>query len=157
MYTTRDINCSVTISPVKVIAAIGDISNDIGNDKPAAAVELLLESKPVIHKVDAKKGLMIQNSEGNIEKCSRQWLHISGIKLTSNDRDAIMNGHRLNDLVINFAQKVLKIQFPSLKGFQSTPVQEKNSKFTFEQDKVQIIHSCENHWIVATSHRGYII
>ena len=65
-----------------------------------------------------------------------------------------MNGQRLNDLVINFAQKVLKMQFPSVKGFQSTLVQEKKRKGTFEQDKVQIIHSCGNHWIVVTTIEG---
>ena len=49
-------------------------------------------------------------------------------KLTSNDRDAIMNGQRLDDLVINLAQKILKMQFPSVKGFQSTLLQEKKRK-----------------------------
>ena len=43
------------------------------------------------------------------------------------------------------------MQFPSVKGFQSTLVQEKKRKDTFEQDKVQIIHSHGNHWIVATT------
>ena len=58
----------------------------------------------MIHKVDAKIIFMVQkNSEGTIEKCNRQWLRISKIKLTLNDTDVIMNGQRLNDLVINFA------------------------------------------------------
>jgi len=34
-----------------------------------------------------------------------QWMHIGGIKLTLEDRDTIMNGQRLNDLIINFAQE----------------------------------------------------
>ena len=80
-----------------------------------------------------------------------QWMRIGGIKLTVADRDAIMGGQRLNDLVINFAQKVLKLQFPNMKGFQSTLLQEKKRKCSFEQGRVQIVHSHRNHWIVATS------
>ena len=56
-----------------------------------------------------KENIVPKNSEQAIEKCSRQWLCSGGIKLTSNDRDAIMNEQRLNDLVINFAQKVLRM------------------------------------------------
>lgn len=153
-YTTKDIknhfqvevSSTVASAPVKVIE---NVKNDgIGYDKPAA-VELP-QSKPVIHEVDATKvNIVPRKNEGAIEKYCRQWLRIGGIKLTSSDRDAIMNGQRLNDLVINFSQKVLKMQFPSIKGFQSTLVQEKKRKGTFEQGKVQIIHSHRNHWIVA--------
>jgi len=39
------------------------------------------------------------------------WMHIGGAKLTLEDRDAIMNGQRLNNLVMNFAQKVLRLNF----------------------------------------------
>ena len=38
-----------------------------------------------------------------------------------------------------------------MKGFQSTLLQDKKKKSNFEQDKVQIVHSHGNHWIVATS------
>ena len=80
-----------------------------------------------------------------------QWIRIGGIKLTLEDKNAIINGQRLNDLIINFAQKVLRQQFPNVRGFQSTLLQEKKKKSNFEQDRVQIIHSQGNHWIVATS------
>jgi len=74
-------------------------------------------------------------------------MHIGGIiKLTLADRDAIMDGHRFNDLVINFAQKVLKQQFPNVKGFRSTLLQEKKKKkSSFEQGRVQTVHSQGNH------------
>ena len=112
-----EVSSTVTSGPFKVIENVED--DDIGNDKPAA-VELP-QSKPVIHEVDAtKENILPKKTEEAIQKCSRQWLRIGGIILTSNDRDPIMNGQRLNDLVINFAQKVLEMQFPSVKGFQST-------------------------------------
>lgn len=150
-----EVNSTVSNDSVKVIESVEDNDND--NDKPAP-VELP-QNQTVVHEVDAKKGnIVLKNSEGATQKCSSQWLHIGRIKLTSNDRDAIMDRQKLNDLVINFAQKVLKMQFPSVKGFQSTLIQDKKGKGTFEQDKVQIIHSRGNHWIVATTiYRSYFI
>ena len=38
-----------------------------------------------------------------VEKCSKGWLHIGGIKLTLSGREAIINRQRLNDLAINSA------------------------------------------------------
>ena len=40
----------------------------------------------------------------------------------------ILRGDKLKDLVINFVQKLLKKQFPSVKGLQSTLLQSKPSK-----------------------------
>ena len=137
---------TVTSGPVMVIDSV----KNGNNDKPAAVK--LPHSKQVNYQEDAtKENILAKNSEQAIEKCNIQWLRSGGIKLTSNDRDAIMNGQNLNDLVINFAQKVLRMQFPSVKGFQSTLLQDKRCKGIFEQDRVQIIHSCGNHWIVATT------
>lgn len=133
-YMTQDIKThfqeevsptNVTSAPVKVIDDVKD--DDIGNDKPAAVK--LPQSKPVVYKKDAmKENVVPKNSERAVEKCSRQWLRSGGIKLNSNDKDSIMNGQRLNDLVINFAQKMLKMQFPSVKGFLSTLLQDKKGK-----------------------------
>jgi len=98
--------------------------------------------------------------DGSVQKLSvsstvpagklEQWMCIGDIKLTLVDRDANMDGERLNDLVINFAQKVLRQQFANVKGFQSTVLQEKKKKSNFEQGRIQIVHSYRNHWIVAT-------
>ena len=55
----------------------------------------------------------------------KEWLCVSGIKLTINDRDSVMRGERLNDMVINVAQKLLKSQFPKIKGLNSTLLQGK--------------------------------
>jgi len=77
-------------------------------------------------------------------------MHIGGIKLTLADRDAIMDGQRLNDLVIHFVQKVLKQQFPRV-SVSTSPGEKEKTKSSFEQGRVQIVHSYGNHWIVATS------
>ena len=63
----------------------------------------------------------------------------------------IRTGAKLTDLSINMAQKMLKKQFPKLNGLISTLVQEK--KFTYKPTKnqLQIIHSRDDHWIVASS------
>ena len=82
---------------------------------------------------------------------TKEWLRRGGIKLTLNDRDSIIDGKRLNDMVINVAQKLLKSQFSKLKGFQSTLLQNKKFSSAFELNKVQILHSRGDHWISATT------
>ena len=83
----------------------------------------------------------------------KEWLRVGGIKLTINDRNSIMRGERLNDMIINAAQKLLKSRFPKIKGLNSTLLQAKKNlnACTFEENKVQIIHSRGNHWIVAAT------
>ena len=84
----------------------------------------------------------------------KEWLRVGGIKLTINDRDSITRGERLNDMVINVAQRLLKSQFPKIKGLNSTLLQAKKTYNTFENNKVQIIHSRGDHWIVAATVGG---
>ena len=59
----------------------------------------------------------------------KDWLHIGDIKLTMNDRDSITRGERLNDMVINAAQKLLKSQFCKIKGLNSTLLQAENFEY----------------------------
>ena len=86
------------------------------------------------------------SSNGN-----KKWLRVSGIKLRIEDRDSIIAGARLNDMVINVAQRLLKSQFPKMKGLCSTLLQGRKRRTVFEQNMVQIMHSRGNHWITATS------
>lgn len=63
-------------------------------------------------------------------------------------------GVRLSDIHINMAQKLLKDQFCSLNGLESTLFQAKEVSRTEEmvKNKLQIIYCCEReHWIVATT------
>ena len=56
-------------------------------------------------------------------------------------------------MIINAAQKLLKSRFPKIKGLNSTLLQAKKNLnvCAFEDNKVQIIHSRGNHWIVAAT------
>lgn len=62
----------------------------------------------------------------------------------------IRTGVKLSDLSINAVQKMLREQFPKLNGLISTLLQEKNTTKPM-RNQLQIIHSHEDHWIVASS------
>ena len=64
----------------------------------------------------------------------------------------ILNGFKLNDLVINAAQMMLKEQFPELMGLQSTLLLKKPQlRFQGNKPYVQIIFDREDHWIVTST------
>ena len=52
---------------------------------------------------------------------------------------------------MNFAQKLLKKQFPSVNGLQSTLLQYKSKASVPPKDQLQVIHSRGDHWIVAST------
>ena len=82
---------------------------------------------------------------------SQIWVRCSGIVLTTTDKDGIMNEVKLNDLMINMAQQLLRKQFPRITGLQSTLLQSKiHHAILTSKEHLQIIHSCGNHWIVAS-------
>ena len=63
--------------------------------------------------------------------------------------EVLHNGRSLNDNNINFAQSLLKYQFPCLDGLKSSQLQRKQQKKI--QHGLQVIHSRGNHWIVAST------
>ena len=65
------------------------------------------------------------------------------------DIDSIVNGDKLSDLHINFAQRSLKQQFPWLDDLQSTLLQSKKNVGKHTKDQLQVIHSRGDHWVVA--------
>ena len=60
-------------------------------------------------------------------------------------------GGWLNDNHINLAQELLKRQFKNLSGFQSTLLLTKLKVPLPSTGAVQVLHSRENHWIVAST------
>lgn len=54
------------------------------------------------------------------------WLKLGKAVLNQSDKKLLQNGERLNDHHINYAQAMLKKQFPGLEGLQLTLLQEKN-------------------------------
>ena len=59
---------------------------------------------------------------------NEDWRRFGGIHLMQQNKYEIIRGDKLNNLVINFVQKLLKKQFPSVKGLQSTLLQSKPTK-----------------------------
>jgi len=78
-----------------------------------------------------------------------EWTQHDGIVLSEHDKVQLCSGKWLSDKHVNFAQSLLKKQFPQVNGLKSTLLLHKT------QDKikegVQIIHSRGNHWIVAST------
>ena len=54
---------------------------------------------------------------------NEDWCRFGGIRLMQQNKCEILRGDKLNYLVINFVQKLLKKLFPSVKGLQSTLLQ----------------------------------
>lgn len=69
------------------------------------------------------------------------------------DLELIIMGEMLTDLEINFAQKILKSQFPEIHGLHLTLLQSKiNENKGPSNDKLQIVHCKErHHWITVTT------
>ena len=68
------------------------------------------------------------------------------------ETEGIISGEKLSDLHINFAQSLLKLQFPWVNGLQNTLLQSKNNPDKPLQDQLQVIHCCtRDHWIVAST------
>ena len=88
---------------------------------------------------------------GESNQDSQPWVQCNGIKLLEAHRNEITHGMKLNDLVINMAQQLLKAQFPIVTGLQSTLLQsEKDYHALKNNNSVQIVHSHGDHWIVAS-------
>jgi len=85
------------------------------------------------------------------ENINADWCRFGGIRLMQQNKCDILRGEKLNDLIINFVQKLLKRQFPSLKGLQSTLLQSKppkptdNASRSASHDQVQVVHCRNDH------------
>ena len=71
------------------------------------------------------------------------------------NEEAIIMGEMLTDVDINFAQRILKMQCPTINGLQSTLFQSKPcTAKQINENKLQIIYCKDRvHWIVATTIR----
>ena len=63
----------------------------------------------------------------------------------------IIRSDDITDYSINSACKLLKQQFPSVKGLSLTLYRRKQHGEHFAKDCIQIVHSCGNHWTVAST------
>ena len=68
------------------------------------------------------------------------------------DIEALCNGEKLNDKHINFAQELLKAQFPSVEGLSCTLFQSKSHASSEKiLSGIQIVHCRDDHWILASN------
>ena len=70
------------------------------------------------------------------------------------NEESIIMGKQLEDLEIDYAQRLLKSQFPHLNGLQSTLIQQKACLTTDQvyENKIQIVFcNIRKYWIVATT------
>ena len=76
-------------------------------------------------------------------------MQFNGIVLSQLDKDQLREGRWLNDKHINYAQYLLKKQFPHIDEWRETLlVHKKQEKI---KQGVQIIHTRGSHWIVAST------
>lgn len=103
---------------------------------------------------EKKRKIVIDNGrEGEDEECSEVWVDSFGIRLKKADRESIIKGDKLNDLVIDFAQFLLKRQF-GVCGLRSTLLQSKDENVQPIARQLQILHVRQDHWIVASTLSG---
>lgn len=86
-------------------------------------------------------------------KHSQLWVQHGKLVLHLSQCQAIPNGEKLDDLIINTSQYLLKKQFPIMSGFQSTlyQYQKKEALTTTPLMCIHIFHSRSDHWIVAST------
>ena len=80
------------------------------------------------------------------------WVTFTGtrIQLFTEDKRIIVEQERLSDRHINFAQAVLRAQFPWCDGLQNSLLQDR-LRFSVTSKIVQILHIRGNHWMVISN------
>ena len=80
------------------------------------------------------------------------WVAFTGtrIQLYYEDKLMIEEQRRLNDRHINFAQAMLRSQFPQCAGLRNTLLQHR-TEFSATDDIVQILHTRSDHWVVLSN------
>lgn len=106
---------------------------------------------------DTGDGLPTYQSEANksphehLPESKRKKLSVIAGEQLCEVENNISKGDLLSDLPINFAQQLLHSQFPHIEGLQSTLLQSRTNPSAVVKNKLQIVHSRGNHWIVVSS------
>ena len=87
-----------------------------------------------------------------------EWVSVGRIHLTTVDKEVVLNGLELNDMILNASQQLLHQQFPPIKGLRSTlsPV---TNLGAWVNNYLQIFHCRTNHWTTASTigcHEGEV-
>ena len=116
-------------------------------DSTQVAINTCVATKPMNNAFQKQsvEVLSVDNNQEDEPPKELVWVRFGKLSLTRFQRDEIEVGHRLKDYHINFAQAIIKNQF-SIEGLQCTLLQKTHQT---PNNKLQIIHSRGNHWIVA--------
>ena len=87
------------------------------------------------------------------DKQAIPWQSIGRTTLNIDDRGCIINGDKLTDKHMNFAQMLIKQQFKHLEGLKYPVVLSTLEHFSTTTNVFQIMHTREDHWIVASTIR----
>ena len=118
------------------------------------ADETISEKPPMKSEVEKsanKIEMPIKSANGapNSEEPAKKKRKVS--QVTGEDIEEIEKGKRLLDIHMEYAQMLLKHQSPVLNGLKLPLYQYKELDVEPEKDHLQILHSCNNHWIVAST------
>ena len=120
-----------------------DIEAKIENSKPEKKVKV----EDLTQDEDDDGG---SSDEDGSSSDKDRWISFQRINLTNSDKQAIMSGLELDDQHIDFAQELLRKQFPSLQGLRSTLTPVANIT-GWVDNYLQIFHCYGNHWVCAST------
>lgn len=93
----------------------------------------------------------IEERNNNLNQ-SAVWVTFDRCSLQVSDKVAIETGKKLTDKHINFAQRMIKNQFPAVGGLKSTLQQVKKVKGQRTANSIQIVHCKKReHWITVST------
>lgn len=93
-----------------------------------------------------KKRRKADSTDSDPDDDMEEWVRCDGLILTKHNRHILLSGQMLSDKHIDFAHSLLRSQFPRLNGLQSILLQTRSKTFKSDENAIQIIHSCRNHW-----------
>ena len=103
-------------------------------------------------KLEQSKNPVVVCDDDNHIHSSEIWLCRERYVLRMTDRYNIVSGAQLTDRHIDFSQLILKEQFQSIHGFQSTLLlANKPAPVTNKTNCLQIMHCRNNHWITVST------
>ena len=101
--------------------------------------------------VEGNQCITIEPDDSVMDADKIVWLKMCRAQLSEADRMTLLTfGCQLNDKHVNLAQKLLRNQFPNIKGLTSTLTQTQGSQAKINS-VIQIIFCHRNHWITVSN------
>ena len=144
------------ISKVKRLVLPPDVETRSVNDVGAAVQPPIkkqnVEDQEESQVADFSKGDV--DDDAHVAGCEtsviRVWVRLDAENfiLTENDKQIIQSWKELTDNHVNFAQRLLKKQYPGLNGVESTLLLTRSDPLSCTHNYKQIVFSRGDHWIV---------